>query len=117
DLGNLYVIQDGGRNHVWMVSPCHTQQHPDVKLFAVIPDGAEPTGMTFTPDYRYMFLSVQHPDGSNTTVMKDAADSNIIFNQETMFVIGRRGYLGKDTLADTVSSSLTVRPAMGATAF
>ncbi len=112
DLGNLYVIQDGGRNHVWMVSPCHTQQNPDVKLFAVIPDGAEPTGMTFTPDYRYMFLSVQHPDASNTTVMKDAADSSIVFNQETMFVIGRRGYLGKDTLSDTVKSSVAVRPAV-----
>jgi len=102
DLGNLYVIQDGGRNHIWMVSPCHTQQNPDVKLFAVIPGGAEPTGMTFTPDYRYMFVSIQHPDAANTTVMKDAADSSVIFNRESAIVIARRGYLGKDTLADTV---------------
>lgn len=98
DLGNLYVIQDGGRNHIWMVSPCHTQQNPQVKLFAVIPDGAEPTGMTFTPDYRYMFVSIQHPDDNNATVQRDAADSNVIFNRESAIVIGRRGYLGKDPL-------------------
>ena len=103
DLGNLYVIQDGGRNHIWMVSPCHTAQKPDVKLFAVIPDGAEPTGMTFSPDYRYMFVSIQHPDAANATVMKDAADSNVVFNLESMIVIARRGYLGKDTLEDTTT--------------
>jgi secreted PhoX family phosphatase len=102
DLGNLYVIQDGGRNHIWMVTPCHTQAKPDVKLFAVIPDGAEPTGMTFTPDYRYMFVSIQHPDATNKTAMKDAADSSVIFNRESAIVIARRGYLGKDILADTI---------------
>lgn len=101
DLGNLYVIQDGGRNHIWMVAPCHTQENPQVKLFAVIPDGAEPTGMTFTPDYRYMFVSIQHPEATNSTVQKDAADSSVVFNRESAIVIGRRGYLGKDPLPVT----------------
>lgn len=108
DYGNLYVIQDGGRNHVWMVSPCHTQAQPDVKLFAVIPDGAEPTGMTFSPDNRYAFLSIQHPDASNATVMMDAADSAVIFNKESLIVIARRGYLGKDTLEDTSTPNAIV---------
>lgn len=103
ELGNLYVIQDGGRNHIWMVGRCHTMQNPDVKLFAVIPDGAEPTGMTFSPDHRYMFVSIQHPDAANATVMKDAADSNVVFNLESMIVIARRGFLGKDTLEDTTT--------------
>lgn len=101
DKGNLYVIQDGGRNHIWMVTPCHTQAKPDVKLFAVIPDGAEPTGMTFSPDYRFMFVSIQHPDAINATIMKDAADSNVVFNRESAIVIARRGFLGKDPLEDT----------------
>ncbi|MCD6064110.1 MAG: putative phosphatase [Flavipsychrobacter sp.] len=108
DLGNLYVLQDGGRNHIWMVGACHTPQNPDVKLFAVTPAGCEPTGMTFSPDYNYMFVSIQGPDGSNATVMKDAADSSIIFNKETCVVIARRGYLGKDTLEDTTTPNFIV---------
>jgi secreted PhoX family phosphatase len=108
EYGNLYVIQDGGRNHIWMVSPCHTQAQPDVKLFAVIPDGAEPTGMTFSPDYRYAFLSIQHPDAANAVVMRDAADSNVVFNKESLIVIARRGYLGKDTLEDTTTPNAIV---------
>jgi secreted PhoX family phosphatase len=104
NLGNLYVLQDGGRNHIWMVTPCHTQQKPDVKLFAVTPAGCEPTGMTFSPDYRFMFVSIQGPDGNNATVMKDAADSSVIFNRESTIVIARRGFLGKDTLEDTTTA-------------
>lgn len=103
NLGNLYVIQDGGRNHIWMVSPCHTQANPDVKLFAVIPDGAEPTGMTFSPDYRFMFVSIQHPDAANATIMKDAADSNVVFNLESTIVIARKGFLGAFPLEDTTT--------------
>ncbi|MBC8082471.1 MAG: DUF839 domain-containing protein, partial [Hymenobacter sp.] len=37
--GNLYVLQDGGRNHVWLVRACHTQAAPRVELFAVTPAG------------------------------------------------------------------------------
>ncbi|AIW21054.1 PhoX family phosphatase [Vibrio coralliilyticus] len=33
-----------------------------LKRFAVVPKGAESTGITFTPDYRHMFTNVQHPD-------------------------------------------------------
>lgn len=94
NLGNLYVIQDGGRNHVWMVSPCHTQQTPDVKLFMVTPAGCEPTGMTFSPDYRFMFISMQHPDVSNITVMRDAAGEYVVFNRESAIVISHNGFLG-----------------------
>jgi secreted PhoX family phosphatase len=94
NLGNLYVIQDGGRNHVWMITPCHTQQNPDVRLFMVTPAGCEPTGMTFSPDYRFMFISMQHPDASNVTVMKDAAGQYVVFNRESAVVIAHNGFLG-----------------------
>ncbi len=94
NLGNLYVLQDGGRNHIWMITPCHTQQNPDIRLFAVTPAGCEPTGMTFSPDFRYMFVSLQHPSGSNTYVQKDAAGNDVVFNKETAIVIAHKGYLG-----------------------
>ncbi len=88
--GNLYVIQDGGRNHIWMVKPCHTEADPKVELFAVTPAGCEPTGMTFSPDYKFMFVSMQHPSSSNNTQMMDAAGNPERFNKESAIVIARK---------------------------
>ena len=94
DEGNLYVLQDGGRSHIWMVRPCHTDSVPQVELFAVTPIECEPTGMTFSPDYRFMFLSIQHPAASNSTVAKDVIGNGVVFNRSTAMVIARKEYLG-----------------------
>lgn len=92
-LGNLYILQDGGRNHVWLVRPCHTQAEPAVEIFAVTPFGCEPTGMTLSPDERFMFISMQSPD-PNTLATTDAAGQSVVFNKSTALVIGRKGTLG-----------------------
>ncbi len=92
--GNLYVLQDGGRNHVWVVKPCHTQANPAVELFAVTPAGCEPTGMTFSPDERFLFISIQSPDPANTLATVDAAGQPVVFNKSTALVIARKGVLG-----------------------
>jgi secreted PhoX family phosphatase len=92
--GNLYVLQDGGRNHVWVVRPCHTQANPAVELFAVTPAGCEPTGMTFSPDERFIFISFQNPAPSNTLATMDAAGQSVVFNKSTAVVIARKGVLG-----------------------
>jgi hypothetical protein len=92
--GNLYVLQDGGRNHVWLIKPCHTPATPAVELFAVTPAGCEPTGMTFSPDERFIFISMQSPDGANTLATTDAAGQSVVFNKSTALVIGRKGTLG-----------------------
>jgi len=93
DQGNLYVIQDGGRNHIWMVKPCHTAANPAVELFAVTPAGCEPTGMTFSPDYKFMFVSMQHPSAANLTQMRDATGNLVRFNKESAIVIARKEFL------------------------
>ena len=98
DEGNLYVIQDGGRNHIWMVPTCHTQTNPAVKMFAVTPAGCEPTGMTFSPDFKFMFVSMQHPSSNNQTEMIDATGTPVIFNNESCIVIARKEYLGPDAM-------------------
>lgn len=92
--GNLYVLQDGSRNHVWVVRPCHTPASPAVELFAVTPTGSEPTGMTFSPDERFMFISLQHPSSSNTLATPDAAGQPVVFNKSTTLVIARKETLG-----------------------
>lgn len=95
--GNLYVLQDGGRNHVWVVRPCHTQATPAVEIFAVTPAGCEPTGMTLSPDERFMFISMQSPNPTNTLAMTDAAGQAVVFNKSTALVIARKGILGTAT--------------------
>ncbi|GAB2947865.1 hypothetical protein GCM10027048_11060 [Hymenobacter coalescens] len=95
--GNLYVLQDGGRNHIWLIKPCHTQAAPQVEVFALIPANSEPTGMTFSPDENFMFLSLQGPDAGNTLTMADAAGQQVRFNTTTTLVIGRKGTLGLNT--------------------
>ncbi len=102
DAGNLYVLQDGGRNHIYMVPPCHTQTNPAVKLFAVTPAGCEPTGMTFTPDYKYMFVSFQHPDATNSFGI-DANGDTVRINKEAAVVIARKEFLGI-TFVDTTTA-------------
>jgi len=92
--GNLWAQQDGGRNHIWVIRPDHTPADPKVDLFAIIPAGAESGGLTFTPDHKFGFLSIMHPTGSNSTVVVDAADNNVVFNNAITFVIARKENLG-----------------------
>lgn len=91
--GNLWVLQDGSRNHIWVVGPSHTASNPAVRLFARTPAGSEPTGITFTPDAKFLFLSFQHP-GANTISQIDASGTAVIFNTHTTVVIARKENLG-----------------------
>jgi hypothetical protein len=90
--GNLWVLNDGGGGHIWVVGPTHTQATPQVRLFARTPTSSEPTGITFTPDYKYMFISFQHP--SATGSQTDAAGTSVTFNTHTTVVIARSEFLG-----------------------
>jgi PKD repeat protein len=73
-----------------MVRNGHTQANPKVEMFMTTPSGSEPTGMTFTPDERFMFISIQSPSPLGTTIQKDAAGNNVIMNRNSALVIGRR---------------------------
>lgn len=107
DLGNLWVTQDGSfsrgdNNYIWVVENGHTQANPKVKIFARTPEGSEPTGLTFSPDFRYIFMSIQHPYASNSsTIQEDAAGQTVAFDKDITLVISRKEHLGKDlTLED-----------------
>ncbi|MGB0176012.1 MAG: alkaline phosphatase PhoX, partial [Owenweeksia sp.] len=93
DQGNLWVLQDGGNNYIWVVRPDHTQAVPKVELFASAPAGSEPTGLTFSPDYRFGFVSIQHPSGSNNPQL-DATFNNVTFNASATMVFSRQQFLG-----------------------
>lgn len=96
--GNLWVLQDGGKNYIWVVKSGHTQASPKVELFGTVPIGGEPTGITFSPDYKFLFMSVQHPYTNNTLTTVDAAGAIVKFNASTTIVIARRENLGATNL-------------------
>ncbi len=109
DLGNLWVNQDGGNDYIWMVRPDHTQSNPKVELFASTPNGSESTGLTFTPDHRFMFLSIQHPSGANGN-FEDASGQTYAFNVSTTIVVARKEYLGLYSPAQEAASAQTLDP-------
>ena len=93
--GNLWVLQDGGTNYIWVVMSNHTQAVPNVKLFGIAPAGAEPTGITFTPDYKFLFMSFQHPNATNNSDLQiDAAGNSIGFEKDIAIVIALNENIG-----------------------
>ncbi|HAS42309.1 MAG TPA: hypothetical protein DCS93_17660 [Microscillaceae bacterium] len=98
--GNLWVLQDGGNDYIWMVENGHTQSNPKVKIFGATPNGSEPTGITFSPDNRFMFLSIQHPSSSNSS-QTDATGNSVRFNRSATIVIARNENLGTLTTRTT----------------
>ncbi|MFM7015765.1 MAG: alkaline phosphatase PhoX [Bacteroidota bacterium] len=96
--GNLWVLQDGGNNYIWVVKKGHTQTSPKVAIFGKIPTGGEPTGITFSPDGKFLFMSIQHPTTTNTLVSTDIAGNSVVFNKSTTVVIGLKQDLGTTAL-------------------
>ncbi|MDQ7917907.1 DUF839 domain-containing protein [Mesonia sp. MT50] len=108
EKGNLWVLQDGGNNYIWVVRPNHTQSQPQVELFASMPAGSEPTGLTFTPDYKYGFFSIQHPSGANSP-QQDATFNDITFDASATVVFALKENLGAQIpLSDFVADEVLV---------
>ena len=93
--GNLWINADGGCSHIWMARANHSMADPQMELFARTPNGSESTGITFSPDGRFMFVSIQHPNTGNTAVNVDAAGNAIVFNRSTSIVMARKEHLGE----------------------
>jgi len=114
ELGNLWVLQDGGKNYIWVVGPDHTPTNPNVRLFASMPAGSEPTGLTFTPDHKFGFFSIQHPSSSIGTDI-DATGNTIDYSgKSATIVIARQQFLGTSGSLGTVEpvsqNEVTVAP-------
>ncbi|OQP65693.1 alkaline phosphatase PhoX [Niastella populi] len=107
DKGNLWVLQDGGNYYIWVVRPDHTQSNPRVELFGSMPSGSEPTGLTFSPDYRFGFVSVQHPGGNNVA-QPDATLNNVTFNGSATIVIALDENLGTQKPVANFKADTTV---------
>ncbi|MCB9235443.1 MAG: DUF839 domain-containing protein [Bacteroidia bacterium] len=103
--GNLWVTQDGDGNHVWVIGPNHSSSQPDIRIFCNSPKGSEPTGITFSPDCRFLFMSFQHPLTSNGVFQYDASGDLIKFDESTSVVFAR-----KEDLGDKFVTGLTPDP-------
>lgn len=106
ELGNLWVLQDGGKNYIWVIAPDHTQANPKVRLFASMPAGAEPTGLTFTPDHKFGFFSIQHPDSTISTDI-DATGNTIDYKgKSATIVIALKNNLGTEGTLGTIDTKI-----------
>lgn len=104
---NLWVLQDGGNGHIWMVHNGHSLPgNPKVELFGRTLAGSESSGITFTPDYNHMFISFQCPNGGNSTGTVDATGTNVVFNTPTTVVFARKEFLGAATFLVTFNEVL-----------
>ncbi|GAA4443974.1 hypothetical protein GCM10023188_45290 [Pontibacter saemangeumensis] len=103
--GNLWALQDGGRNNLWVVRPDHTPENPKLELFLTTPFGSESTGLTFSPDFKYGFISIQHPSGANMATFTDAAGNEVQFDRDITFVFARKQFLGKENNAAVAQAS------------
>lgn len=92
--GNLWVQQDGDGGYIWVVRLGHSQERPDVAIFARTPRGSEPTGLNFTPDFRFGFFSIQHPGGDNEAQL-DAAGNEVRFTASATVVFALEEDLGE----------------------
>lgn len=124
--GNLWVTEDGTSFHVWVIDNNHTPAVPRIRLFMNAPksvndpsgnvSGAEPTGLTFTPDCKYGFISLQRCGPGNTATQIDASGLPVVFNRDMTFVFARQEDLGSsgnsiDKNASNSSSNLFPNPA------
>ncbi|WEK70651.1 MAG: DUF839 domain-containing protein [Candidatus Chryseobacterium colombiense] len=119
ELGNLWVLQDGGKNYIWVIAPDHTQANPKVRLFASMPAGSEPTGLTFTPDHKFGFFSVQHPDSTISTDIDATGNTiNYIGKSATIVValknnLGTAGSLGTGEIHAETEVTVAPNPTSG----
>jgi len=98
--GNLWVQQDGGDNYIWLVENGHTQANPKVRIFAIPPIDSESTGITFTPDYKYLFLSIQHPSDTNNANQTDIEGNVLSFSKGISLVVALQENLGTLSITD-----------------
>jgi hypothetical protein len=69
-----------------------------------MPAGAEPTGLTFTPDHKFGFFSVQHPDSTISTDI-DATGNTIDYKgKSTTVVIALKNNLGIEGSLGTIDN-------------
>lgn len=119
--GNLWVTEDGTNFHIWVVDANHTPSSPQIRLFMTPPlslndpsgniSGAEPTGLTFTPDCRYGFMSLQRCGQTNTAMQTDATGNPVIFNRDATIVFARKEFLGSSTgISSAYYSGVSVYP-------
>ena len=92
--GNLYLLQDGGNNMIYFLKNGFDEATANsivqMSVFMRTPNGAEPTGMTFTPDGKYAFISIQHPNSVHTVAQTDATGNDFIWNVSRTIIVARK---------------------------
>lgn len=115
NAGNLWVMQNAGKYYLWVVEPNHLLLSPKIKLFGICPTGGKLKGLSFSPDNRFLFLTIHEPGSSNNANQIDEANKTIDFNRSTVLVIGRKEAFLPTHIANMsmVSNAIQVYPNPG----
>ncbi|ETD72693.1 transcriptional initiation protein Tat [Pelistega indica] len=61
NFSNKDIYEGMGNNQMLVAVPEAGDRKGEIRRFLVGPSGCEITGITFSPDYKYVFINVQHP--------------------------------------------------------
>ncbi|MCF7353528.1 PhoX family phosphatase [Vibrio sp. CK2-1] len=93
--GRLWIQTDGNYSNAGNFEGmgnnqmlCGDPNTGEIKRFLTGPTGCEITGLTFSPDYRTMFIGVQHPTGSYSAVDGIPRSTVVKITREDGGVIG-----------------------------
>lgn len=109
NAGNLWVMQNAGKYYLWVVEPAHTLLSPKVKLFAITPIDAKLKGLSFTPDNRFMFMTIEQTSTGNTANQTDEAGKTIHFNRSTVLAVARKEAFLPTYLTPSCTSQNTIQ--------
>lgn len=80
--GNVYVIEDNNNGDIFACLPDGTDRDIKsdgcVKILSVKDSSAEPTGFKFTPDGKTAYLSIQHSNDTNMSLVDDYRTDDLI---------------------------------------
>lgn len=88
NFSNTGKFEGMGNNQMLVAVPQAGNRQGEIRRFMTGPSGCEITGITFTPDYKYVFVNIQHPGeyGNHPRAPKDIdpQDNPLAFSQWPM---------------------------------
>lgn len=88
NFSNTGKFEGMGNNQMLVAVPQAGNRQGEIRRFMTGPSGCEITGITFTPDYKYVFVNIQHPGeyGNHPRAPKDVdpQDNPLAFSQWPM---------------------------------
>ncbi|MEM9985538.1 MAG: PKD domain-containing protein, partial [Bacteroidota bacterium] len=102
--GNLWFLESGQNNRLWVIREGHSRLNPQMDLMAVLPRGVKGVSLSTSPDGKYLFLNVQVP-GAGGQAQVDASFTSQTLDRAATLVIAHQQHLGTQPPAPGFTSN------------